>query len=119
MKARIEKKLSKRLVEIAPLLFRDAWVWNDEPTERAYKQGSRVSNIMCVGGDLDYWGEATDIYTVWEHLQMNYEWYGDFPDLPEGSGFAGLPDVRDFRATGPNLLRLAAKAESSSMKRWS
>ncbi|MCY1438073.1 hypothetical protein D9M71_542570 [compost metagenome] len=38
MKARIEKKLSKRLPEIAPSQFHGAWIDKDEPSELAYEQ---------------------------------------------------------------------------------
>ncbi|MDY7565346.1 hypothetical protein QN400_24375 [Pseudomonas sp. RTC3] len=45
MKARIEKKLSKRLVEIAPSIFAGVWIDKDEPSELAYKQRTRVSHV--------------------------------------------------------------------------
>nr|WP_176441330.1 hypothetical protein [Pseudomonas aeruginosa]MCV4168539.1 hypothetical protein [Pseudomonas aeruginosa]HCK4895377.1 hypothetical protein [Pseudomonas aeruginosa]HCL4222383.1 hypothetical protein [Pseudomonas aeruginosa] len=41
MKARIEKKLSKRLVELYPASYSAAWR-DEEPSELAYEQGTRV-----------------------------------------------------------------------------
>jgi hypothetical protein len=45
MKARIEKKLSKRLVEIAPSLFPDAWR-DEEFSELAHDQRTSVSHVL-------------------------------------------------------------------------
>lgn len=114
MKPRIEKKLSKRLAEIAPSLFGDAWVDRDK-MESSWDQGVGVSHCLCVGGGVDYWGEGQDAYTVWAawtgHSYWAWEWHGDFPDYPEGHEFHGYPDTRSFKATTHNLLRLAAGYE--------
>jgi hypothetical protein len=108
MKARIEKKLSKRLVEVAPLVFKDAWQEEHcEPTQLAYKQGSRVSGLWCVGGGMDYWGEGLDAYSVWEYWSSNFMWQCNFPRYPEGHRFEHYPDTRGFRATAKSLLNLA------------
>ncbi len=61
MKARIEKKLSKRLVELYPALYCSAWR-DEEPSALAYEQGSRVRHVLSVGGGVDYWGEGQDAY---------------------------------------------------------
>lgn len=107
MKARIEKKLSKRLVEIAPIIFAEAWQESsDEPTELAYKQGSRVSGLMCVGVGLDYWGEGQDAYSCWEWWSGAFGYYGDFPCDEEGYPLQGY-----LRPIGTQLLKLAARAE--------
>lgn len=133
MKPRIVKKLSKRLVEIAPSLFASAWVNNDvEFSTQHYafqnngalssKQKrenletlSGVNHIWSVGGDRDYWGEATDIYTVWEEWSSKWEWYGDFPTYPENHEFQHYPDTTGFRPTTPNLLKLAAEVERNQI----
>lgn len=81
MKARIDKKLSKRLVEITGL-FKDAWI-DEEPSELADSQGTSVSHIWSVGGGVDYWGE--------------------------GHRFEGYPNIDGFKATTQNLLRLATE----------
>lgn len=47
MKARIEKKLSKKIVTILPLVYKSAW-FNTEILDSAFKQGSRVSHVLSV-----------------------------------------------------------------------
>ena len=114
MKARIEKKLSKKAVEIAPNIFRGdwcAWICSDETTELAYKQGSCVSNVYYIGGGVDYWGEGEDAYTVWEWVCSNWFYLGGFPPYPEGHEFAYHPDTDGFKSTTRNLLNLLREAE--------
>ena len=94
MNARIEKKLSKRLLEIAPKLFNNVWV--DQET-----------NTPCVGGEIDYWGESQDEHTLWQWFKMNWFWLGGFPEHPEGHEFEHYPDTTGFKPTTKNLLRLA------------
>jgi len=53
MKARIEKKLSKRLVQLHPALYRKAWR-DDEHSELAYEQRTRGRHCLSVGGGTDY-----------------------------------------------------------------
>jgi hypothetical protein len=108
MKARIEKKVCKKLVEAAPKLFKDAWQeCHKEPSELAYKQGSCVSGLWCVGGGVDYWGEGQDAYTALEFMESNYEWIGDFPTYPESHEFAHYPNTDGFKPTARNLINLA------------
>lgn len=57
MNARIEKKLSKRLVGLLPGVYKYAWK-EDGVNEQAYSEGNRVKNCFCVGGGVDYWGEV-------------------------------------------------------------
>lgn len=109
MKARIEKKLSKRLVQIDPDGYRHAWISDSEPTELAYAQGSRVANIYCIGGGCDYWGEGQDAYTVWEDFKRNWMWSSVFEHYPEGHKNEFIPDTTGFRPTTRNLLKLAAR----------
>lgn len=71
MKARTEKKLSKHLVRTHPSLYRRAWIDKDEPSELAYEQNTRVSNVPSVGGGTDYWGDGQDAYTVWADWKSN------------------------------------------------
>lgn len=114
MKARIEKKLSKKLVQVAPSLFKEAWLCDSgEPTEIAYEQGSCVSGVYFLGGGLDYWGEGCDEYTVWEFWSDNFMWFGNrFKGYPEGHQFEGSPDIGNFKPTGKNLLNLARLIEA-------
>ncbi|WP_287029986.1 hypothetical protein [Pseudomonas sp. UBA6310] len=110
MKARIEKKLSNRLTQIAPSQFPRSWV-DKVVSELAWKQRTRVSQIRSVGGGTDYWGEGMDAYTVWADWRMNWYWHGPFKSYPEGHEYEGCPDTGTFRPTTRNLLRLAADCE--------
>jgi len=114
MKARIEKKLSRRLVEIAPSVLIGVWIDKDEPSELAYKQRTRVSHVWSVGGGTDYWGEGQDAYTVWVDWKSNWFWHGPFEAHPEGHEFEGYPDTGSFKPTTQNLLKLAAECELAS-----
>lgn len=116
MKARIEKKLSKRLVQIAPTLFKGWWV-EDERAGLAWKQGSCVSHVPMVGGEVDYWGEGQDAYTVWADWLYNYYWSDRFSSYPVGHKFEGYPDTTGFKPTTKNLLRLAAEQEERLVNR--
>lgn len=111
MKARIEKKLSKRLVEIAPSLFPDAWL-DEEFSELAHKQRTSVSHVLSVGGGVDYWGEGMDAYTCWGLWSINWKWHGDFKLYPEGHKRAHYPNTEGFRPTTQQLLKLAAQCEA-------
>lgn len=106
MKARIEKKLSKKLVRLSPKIFQGAWI-DKELSEKAYEQGSRVSHVYSVGGGVDYWGEGEDAYTALEFMQMNWMWFGNFGVHQEGHRFEGYPDTGNFKPTSRNLLKIA------------
>lgn len=108
MKARIEKKLSKRLVQIAPEIFKGAWVYYGEPSDLAYDQGTRVSHVMHIGGEPDYWGELSDVYTCWEWWKSNWYWHGNFKPYPSGHRHEFFPNTEGFKPTTRNLLKLAA-----------
>ncbi|UVL70636.1 hypothetical protein [Pseudomonas protegens] len=116
MKARVEKKLSKRLVELAPSQFSGAWLDKDEPSELAYEQGTRVSHVWSVGGGVDYWGEGCDAYTIWEIWKMNWCWHGPFETYPEGHRHQFYPNTEGFRPTTQNLMALAAECERLSQQ---
>jgi len=107
MKARIEKKLCKKLVQLAPKIFNDAWIDKDV-SEKAIRQGSSVSHVYSVGGGIDYWGEGEDEYTALELMKMNWMWFGDFDVHEEGHKFEGYPDTGNFKPTSRNLLRIAS-----------
>ena len=111
MKARIEKKLSKRLVEIAPTLFKGAWVDN-EVMDSADRTRTSVSHCWRVGGELDYWGEATDAFSAWDWWLSNCYWISSrFPIYPKGHRFEGLPNTEGFKFSASNLLALAQQYE--------
>ncbi|MCY1207152.1 hypothetical protein D3C76_788170 [compost metagenome] len=113
MKARILKKLSKRLAQIAPGIFGDAWIDGSEPCDLAYAQGTSVSGVISVGGGVDYWGEGEAPYTARDWWLVNWCWYGDFESYPDGHQFEGYPDTKGFRSTTINLFRLAAGDKSN------
>ena len=110
MKARIEKKLSKRLVELYPALYCSAWR-DEEPSELAHEQGSRVRHVLSVGGGVDYWGEGQVVYTAWQDWLMSWEWHGPFETYPEGHRHEYLPDTEGFKPTTRNLLQLAGRCQ--------
>lgn len=121
MKPRIEKKLSKKLVAIAPSLFVGWWVdkeiermrpcWGKNLTSKQKRKNREqcvsVNGIPSLGGELDYWGEATDCETVWTCWRGRYKWHGDFPCHE----FDSELDTRGFKPTARNLLKLAARCE--------
>lgn len=109
MKARVIKKLSKKLVESAPKLFRGAWV-DSEIMVEAWEQGSSVSHVWSMGGGVDYWGEGEDTQTALQCIQSCWFWLGDFPCYEDGHKFEGYPNTGKFKPTGKNLLALARKA---------
>ncbi|CAI8736837.1 DUF995 domain-containing protein [Pseudomonas sp. IT-P44] len=110
MKARIEKKLSQRLVQLHPALYGKAWR-DDELSELACDQRSSVRHCLSVGGGTDYWGEGMDAYTVWADWKMNWSWHGPFEAHPDGHQSEGYPDTGTFRPTTRNLLKLAIDCE--------
>lgn len=110
MKARIEKKLSQRLVQLHPALYGKAWR-DDELSELAYDQRSSVRHCLSVGGGTDYWGEGMDAYTVWADWKMNWSWHGPFEAHPDGHQSEGYPNTGTFRPTTRNLLKLATECE--------
>lgn len=106
MNARIEKKLSKHLVELLPKVYKYAWK-EYGVNEQAYSEGNRVKNCFCVGGGVDYWGEGEDAYTVWDDFKSNYMFIGNFP-VRDINGFEfEWPDTSGFKETTPNLIKLA------------
>ncbi|PVZ56512.1 hypothetical protein C9422_18490 [Pseudomonas sp. B1(2018)] len=114
MKARIEKKLSKRLFKLHPSLYRRAWIDKDEPSELAYEQRTRVSHVWSVGGGTDYWGDGMDAYTVWADWKMNWAFHGPFEPYPHEHNLAYYPNTEGFQPTTRNLLKLAAECELAS-----
>lgn len=106
MKARIEKKLSKKLTELLPETYSDAWQGcSSEPSELASRQGSCVSGLMYVGGGLDYWGEGQDEYSVWEHFSLNWYWILDFDVYPEGHRYEYYPNIDGFNCSTLNKIK--------------
>ena len=106
MKARIAKKLSKKLAETNHKLFNGAWI-DPDVMELAWDQGSCVSGCLSVGGHLDCWGEGTDHHTVLYQMKLDYCWLGNFPEYPKGHKLEGYPDTKGFKPNGRNLLKIA------------
>lgn len=96
MKPRIEKKLSKKLVEIFSGTKQFDGVWTDNeycrwpirpeigesltPGEIRKNREARasVTDIPSIGGEPDYWGEGSDYHTVYERYVRdmgNLIWY--------------------------------------------
>lgn len=113
MKARIEKKLSKRLVEIAPKLLKGAWK-DEEISNLAEKQGTSIRHVYSVGGGVDYWGDGQDWQTAWKWWSNNWPWHGDFPEYPSGHEHAHFPDVSGFKQTTKNILALAVECNRNA-----
>ena len=138
MKPRIEKKLSKKLSTILSSVrgftAKDVWI-NDElePFPRHYKfenhgrltskqkranynQAVRVNNMPSVGGQLNYWGEATDFESVYEAAENMLIW-AVFPCEPINieSGGGGYPIINK-RLTGKLIIKLA-KEHAERIKR--
>lgn len=112
MNARIEKKLSNRLVELCPTLFKDAWISDDEPSELAYRQNSRITHCYHAGGGYcDYLGDALEGYSVWDWWATSWCWYGEFPTYPAGHEYEHFPDTTGFRPTTKNLIKLAVDVD--------
>ncbi len=109
MKARIEKKLSKKISEILPLMYKDSWI-DEDITELSFKQGVRVSHIVSVGGGVDYWGEGQDYESVFDDFKSSYQWcrpiYNPFPD---GHKWEGMPKPDKNKLTGKYLINCARK----------
>ena len=108
MNARIEKKLSKRLVQLHPSLYGRAWI-DDDHSELAYDENSNVRHCPGVGGEYDsYSGDSNESYTVWASWLQMWPWHGPFKEYPHDHKFAMHPNTEGFRPTTRNLLKLAA-----------
>lgn len=127
MKARIEKKLSKRLVELLPM-YKNAWICEEgidnyiiKPDDidvpktaknmRRYYDGLiHVNNVYHLGGGLDYWGEANDTYTVFEGFVGrlgSIDWSGIFGWHPSNHEFSAYPLFPKKRLTGKQAIHIA------------
>ena len=107
MKARIIKKLSKKLAALLLKEYDRAWV-NADVMEQSWEQGSRVSGCFNIGGECDYWGEGTDHYTVLYDFKHNFlQWQGLWGVYGEGERFEDMPKPAPYRLTGQKLIMLA------------
>lgn len=114
MKARIEKKLSKRLVLLHPSLYGRAWIDYDN-SELAYEQRTQVSHVPSVGGGTDWQGDGQDAYTVWSDWDRMWAWHGPFEAYPLGHEHQHFPNTEGFKPTTRNLLKLAAQCEAEGL----
>ena len=114
MKARIEKKLCKKLAEILPSNFY-SHAWTDgEVTERAWAQGSRVSGLLYIGGGVDYWGEGEDEYSVLEDFKTHHNWHKPiYNPYPTGHKWEGMPKHSNKRLTGKYLIECARRISAA------
>ncbi len=113
MNARIEKRLSKKIFELLPNIYKNIWV-DDGPTDKSYKERNKVSNCLCIGDEC-YWGEGQDVRTIWEDFKLNYPFIGGFPIHVKDEFNYGWPDTSGFKETTINLIRLA-KSQSKTKK---
>ena len=105
--ARILKKMSKRLKQVAPKLFKDSWVDSDI-CEQSWKEGNRIRNIESIGGGLDEWGEGTDYQTLFDFMKTEFIWLGDFDSYPEGHEWEGLPKLPSgYKLTTIKMIQIA------------
>lgn len=114
MKARIEKKLSKRLVLLYPSLYGRAWIDADH-SELAYEQKTSVSHVPSLGGGTDWQGDGQDAHTTWAEWKSCWPWHGPFESYPHGHEHAMFPNTEGFRPTTRNLLKLAAQCELADL----
>ncbi len=108
MKARIVKKLSKRIKELLPKQYEESWV-DEEIMCEAWVDKNTINNSLRIGGELDYWGEGTDDYSILEHFKsFIYDW-GFWGLYPEGHRFENLPlgDPKRRKLTGKYIIELA------------
>ena len=115
MKARIEKKLSKRLVTLYPSVYGKAWR-DDERSELAYEQRTSVRHVLSTVGGTGYWGDGQDAYTVWADWCKNWCWHGPFEPYPAGHRLEFYPNIERFKRTTRNLLKLAAQCEAAEQQ---
>lgn len=117
MKARIEKKLSKRIVLLYPSLYGRSWI-DEDHSELAYEQRTRVSHVPSVGGEYcSYSGDCNDTYSAWDDWCRMWPWHGLFKDYPEGHEHEYFPNTEGFNPTTRNLLKLAAECELAERAR--
>jgi hypothetical protein len=108
MKARIVKKLSKRIKELLPKDYEGSWI-NEEIMCEAWVDKNTINHCLMIGGELDCWGEGTDDYTILEHFKTyHYDW-GIWGLYPEGHKWEGLPlgDPKKRRVTGKFIIEVA------------
>lgn len=119
MNPRIEKKLSKRLHEIAPDILgnmhpESPWIATESDCHHVggFNPDMYKGDIVVIGGEHDYWGEGTDIYTYWYIWATNWYWLVDWlPVHPQGHEHAGLPDTNGVKETTQNLLKWAKELQ--------
>lgn len=140
MKPRIEKKLSKKLATILAHIqgFTPKDVWIDTELElfpihyalnnngvltpkqkrRNYEQKVRVNNMPSIGGELDYWGEGTDFFSVLTCARETLPWsMFEIKPFDVNTMEGGYPIIT-MKLTGKNMIALARAyaARKSSQK---
>lgn len=127
MNNRILKKLCKRVKElveqnphIQPKFWRtkDVWLDCEEPMFNAYLNprhswANRVTGVWVIGGECDYWGEATDPTPLFRAAQEIVYWefgeptWGEMKD-DQGNVIDNVPGWPTYnrRLTGAEVVRL-------------
>jgi hypothetical protein len=115
MNPRIEKKLSKRLYKTAPDIFGEKpWIATESDGHYVggFNPDQYKGDIAVIGGEPDYWGEGTDVYTYWHYWAANWYWLVDWiPTFPQGHEFASFPDKSGVKETTKNLLKWAKELQ--------
>lgn len=96
MKPRILKKLCKKVREISPQVFLDAWVDEEDFAWGRYRRirsaeehgaatakqkrwhhysKSNIRHCWMIGGDPDYWGEITEPYHLYDIALDRVLWH--------------------------------------------
>ena len=112
MNKRINKKLSKRLSEILPNEYKDAWKMS-----RSDDDGYILKGTLCLGGGVDYWGEGQDHETIFECYSQQFGWSGIFGFHPEGHPLSGYPLLDKKRFTGKRAIEIAKIESKQSLRR--
>lgn len=106
MNARIEKKLSKKIVELLPHRYQNVAYNSWWMTDLAYEEGVNIMDVPIIEiqlSDENGWGWET----TWQDFRPNYMWICNFPVYEEDHPLAGYPDTGNFKPTTQNLLNLA------------
>ena len=114
MNPRIEKKVSKRLFEVAPSQFYDVWQNNECPTDYADSKGSSITGCLMIGGGLSYWGEGEDAYSLYDSFMQSWMFCNRFT---LGWDCDNWPDTGKFKPTAKNIISLAREEHELKLRK--
>ncbi|MFU1599180.1 hypothetical protein ACM257_17515 [Alteromonas macleodii] len=114
MNPRIEKKVSKRLFEVAPSQFHDVWQDNECPTDYADLKGSSITGCLMIGGGLSYWGEGEDAHSLHTWFMQSWMFCNRFTLDWDGENW---PDTGKFKPTAKNIIALAREEHELNLRK--